>query len=195
LAESYLNNPATLPLPNSLNLHQFLQTVFVGVSGLDGTLVRPAWQANPPKSPDTSIDWMALAIHQGMADANAYLGVGSDGISANLQRNEELQVDLSFYGPNAYSLAGIVRDGFEIPQNLDALTFAKMGFISATLAMHAPDLINEEWRDKWIMTVGFRRQLLRTYPVSTFVSVNGTITTVVGTETYLRAFQSTGGNT
>lgn len=69
-----LPDPNFPVLPGGLSLKQFLQTVFVGVSGLPGDLVRPRWQLNPPKSPDANINWMAIGLAKSKADANAYTG-------------------------------------------------------------------------------------------------------------------------
>lgn len=185
----YLNNPVTPDLPGELTLAQFIQTALAGVSGLDGTLVRPSWQRNPPKPPDIDVNWLAFQIQQGTSDANAFVGTDSSG-TTTLQRHETLRLNLSFYGPDAYDMAGMVRDGFQLSQNREALTTAKMGFVSATDAMHMPDLVNELWRDRWTMQMDLRRMNIRVYPILTFASMAGTVTTVIGTTTYTQAFNS-----
>lgn len=285
-----LPQPIFPELPGTLTFNQFLQTVFVGVSGLPAELVRPKWQVNPPKQPDIYTDWMAIALVGDQPDANAFVGaslgqfatgsisfkngfclqnpragdtitvngvlitfvtstpvgsqvligttpsatafnlqvflasssnilltvasyaffsssiiitynvVGSAGnaftlatvsgaicLSAptllfgsdynnTMQRHADLEIQCAFLGPHALEYADIVRDGFQMQQNLENLRLANMGFVSVGKAMHVPDLINERWVDRFEMTVAMRREIIRTYPVLSFASARGTIT-------------------
>jgi hypothetical protein len=54
---------------------------------------------------------------------------------------------------------------------------ANMGFVATGDIMHIPELINERWFDRYQMGVTLRRQIFRTYPVLSFVSVSGIIVT------------------
>ncbi len=175
----YLLPAAPTPLPGSLTFEQFLQQVFVGISGLPGDLVRPKWQVNPPKQPDFDIDWLAIALVDNEADANAYTGPDSNGVNT-MQRHEALEVACSFYGPNAMDFAALVRDGFQVSQNLEVLRSALMGFVSTNKIMRVPDLVNERWIDRYEMSVFLRREIVRTYPVLNLVSSSGILHTVIG---------------
>lgn len=165
-------------LPGGLTFSQFLQQVFVGISGLDGTLVRPRWQPKPLKSPDLDVNWMAFAVVDNDADAHAFSGVNPDG-SNYTQRHEDLEVQCAFYGTDAMRYATQVRDGFQVQQNLDVLRSASMGFVRTGKAISVPDLIDEIWRNRVEMSVFLRREVLRSYPILTMVSASGTIESIV----------------
>lgn len=175
---TYVNPSLNPVLPNRLSLIQFIQTVMVGVSGLPGTLVRPRWQQKPPPQPGIDTDWLAFGIIFSDPDANGYLGDGpivGDEQTTISQRHEGLEVLCSIYGPNALENADIIRDGFQIPWNLDGLRQGNMGFVCTGKIIHLPELINERWVERYEMTVSLRREIQRTYPILTFISASGTM--------------------
>ncbi len=181
---TYILPTHTTPLPRGLNLTQFIQTVMVGVSGLPGILVRPKWQVDPPKQPDIGVNWMAIGIETLTPDANGYVGVNEDEATVS-QRHEAIDVSCHIYGPDALENADLIRDGFQVPPNLEALRSADMGFVETSTARHLPDLVNQRWINRYIMNVILRREVRRVYPILTFLSARGTIHSVVGDEEYL----------
>jgi len=180
----YIQPSSSQGLPGGLTLAQFIQTVLVGVSGISGTLVRPRWQVNPPKNPDIDINWMAFGVKTITPDTYGYV-VSSSDTSSTYQRQEGIEVELSLYGPDALENAVLISDGFQIPQNRDALKAANMNFTEASPPLHVPDLLNERFVDRVVMSVFLRRQVQRTYSVPTILSSVGTVHTVVGNEEYL----------
>lgn len=184
----YLVPTSTQALPGGLTLNQFLQTVLVGISGLDGTLVRPRWQVAPPKQPDLATNWIAFGVTITTPDANSYVWTNESG-AADSQRQESLEIQCAFYGPDAMDLSGVVRDGFYIQQNLEALRLANMGFASVGSAIHMPDLVNERFINRVEMGVFLRRQVQRVYPILGILSASGKIHTVLGNEEYLLNWQ------
>lgn len=171
----YLTPSTTSGFPGGLTLEQFIQTVLVGLTALPGNLVRPSWQVKPPKRPDNTVNWIAYGITNDTPDANAYVGLDAAS-NFNMQRHEGLEIECSFYGPNAYDILTELRDGFQIHQNIEALNSANMGFTSTSSAPHAPELVNEVWFNRYQMSIFLRRQIQRTYAVLTLISANGTIT-------------------
>lgn len=178
----YLQPTPQFPVvSNTLSITQFLQTVFAGISGLAPDLVRPKWQINPPKQPDITTNWLALAIVNNEADANAYVGsvVDNSNIVNVTQRMEQLEIQCCFYGPQSQEYMSLTRDGFQIEPNRVALTAAKMGFVGTDKGHRMPDLVNERWCDRWEMSFFLNREILRAYPILTFVSASGTINAIV----------------
>lgn len=182
--QPYILPVSTEPLPRNLTLTQFIQTVFVGITGLPGNLVRPKWQVEPPKQPDLSVNWMALGVDVAAPDANAYVDTNTDGAVVS-QRHETLEISSDIYGPDALEIAGLIRDGFQIPTNLEALFYANMGFVEVSPMRHIPDLINERFINRVVMSTFIRREIQRVYPIPTVLSASGVIHYTDGDEEYL----------
>lgn len=180
----YLVPASSSGFPGGLTLNQFLQTVIVGISGLDGTLVRPSWQIAPPKQPDLSVNWLAFGVTITQPDTYLYLSTDNTGATTT-QRHQLLEIQCSVYGTDAMELAGLIQDGFQITQNLEALREANMGFVETGPMNHIPDLVNERFINRVQMSIFLRREVQRTYPILSITSANGTIHTVIGNEEYL----------
>lgn len=161
--------------PHGLTLLQFLQTVLVGLSGLDGTLVRPKWQIKPPPQPDVNTNWLAFGIESDTPNFNAAVVTNKDTGVTTLKRWRTMILQLSFYGPNALDLIEQVQDGFQLGQNLAALTSAKMGLTETGQALHLPELVNEQWFERYEMSVTLQRLVQSVYPIVTIVGAHGTI--------------------
>jgi hypothetical protein len=97
----------------------FLHDTIAGITGFDGTLVRPRWQPQPPTTPARTVDWCAFGVMSVAADFEPWINHYSDpppGFDP-MQRMERQTVLVSFYGPNAQANAGILRDGIYVDQN------------------------------------------------------------------------------
>jgi hypothetical protein len=173
----YIKPVSTVPLPKNLTLTQFLQTVFVGISAFPADLVRPQWQIEPPKQPpEPTIDWIAIGIADLAPDANGYLDTSAANDGATIsQRHEKLEIQCQLYGPNCIDTYGILRDGFQVPNNRIQLDSAAMGFVEITPGRRSPDLVNERWYDRILTSVFIRRKIQRVYPIPTMTSASGVI--------------------
>jgi len=146
----------------------------VGISGISGQLVRPNWQENPPPQPDIKTNWISFGVNVSAPDANAYTNYNADG-SFTSQRHETLEIGTDCFGPDAMYISGLIRDGFQIKTNLDALQLAKMGFVETGPARQIPDLVNERFVGRVNMSIFLRREVIRVYPVPNIISASGTI--------------------
>lgn len=176
-------SPSPVPLEDAA-LVAFLQAIFVGLTGLAGSSVIPRWQQTPPNQPAIGGNWMAFGIMNRKADTFAYeihapaLNSG-DGLDY-LARNEELEILCSFYGTAADSNAALVRDGFQVGQNREALLLAGMALIDCGDILSVPAIMNSQWSYRVDMPVRIRRAIVRTYPILNLLSSAGSIKTETG---------------
>jgi hypothetical protein len=166
--------------PPNLTFVQLLQQMLQQFSGLPGPMVRPDWQPNQPKRPTSQskdpwlVNWIAFGIESVEPDFSAYVGFDTQG-NGLMQRNEQVGLVVNFYGPAAYDNYGLVRDSFQLAQNRATLLKANVVWAYDGTAQHVPELIDEVWYDRWRVVFTLRRQILRSYPILTFVSAGGTI--------------------
>jgi hypothetical protein len=162
--------------PDGDSLDDALQVLVAGVTGLDGTLVRPRWQPEPPLSPDKRVTWCAVGVQSQTPDANPYEmhDPAGDG-DTTMQRHETLDVLVSFYGPQSQVTAGVLRDGLFIGQNRETARAQGLALVEVGPLRRVPDLINQIWRNRVDLGITFRRQVNRTYPIRNLLSAAGTI--------------------
>lgn len=172
----YLLPTSTVPLPGTLTLDQFIQTVLVGLTNLNGNLVRPKFQKDQPKWPDNHVNWLSFRVMLERPDTYSYVGMDANG-NTTQKRNEDVSVQCSFYGPDALAYTGLVRDGLQLQQNLDVLRASNFGFKETGVINLVPDLINEQWVQKFEMELVFRREVVRSYAILSVTTASGTITT------------------
>ena len=149
--------------------------MLAGISGFSSDLVRPAWQANPVPVPDINVNWMAFAILSRRAENDPYQVANNSGLptgQAGLTMivHEDLDILLTFYGPDCLQKAAETRDGFELSQNTEALRLAGMACAELSDIIHAPELVNGRFFDRADTTLTLRREIRREYAVLDFVS-------------------------
>lgn len=177
-AGGYLT-PATSPAPlEGQALNRFLQQVWVGITGLDGMLIRPRWQAEPPAIPPFGTDWMAFGITRRKGDTftstiHDPTGNGNDSV----YRQEMLDILCTFYGPDADNYASLLREGLFVAQNREVLQLNNFGLVEVGEAVAVPEIIKDRWTYRVDMRVTLRRSILRTYPVLNILSAEGTVDT------------------
>ena len=187
----YLKPASTVTLPQNLSVVQFIQSVLVGVSQIDGELVRPQWQGNPPGQPDAKRDWLSFAIKNPKSNTMAVITEDAEG-NNNFLNYQDFEVSCILYGPNAFDNMDLIIDSLEIPQNREALSSVNMKYVEASSAIHAPELINETWFERYDFTLYMRRAKQRVYPVLTILSASGVLVNDVGGRDNTIAFNSGG---
>lgn len=164
------------------SFEDFIQEVFVGITGLDPTLARPRWQEEPPNLPDATQTWMALGVVDWNPDTFAVEehDPSGDGSSV-LKRNEELVVKVSCYGPRAAELNSMLRDGLQIAQNREILDLNGVALIATGRPERVPALIKQKWQNRIDVDVQLRRAIRRVYPVLNLLSAQA----ILDNEKYL----------
>jgi hypothetical protein len=169
--------PAALPAPlQDQALYEALQSMVVGVTGLDGTLVRPRWQPEPSLIPVAGTCWIAIGVTDREADVFPFLGFfPADTTDYQMQRHEEFTMlasvyDLGYNG-EADTVAAVLRDGIMIPQNNDALAVNGIYVVGDSDLAVAPSLFKQRWMYRVDLKIRFRRQITRQYSVDPLVTV------------------------
>ncbi len=169
----YLSPAVVSPPLEGDDLDAEFQKAVVGITGLTGQMVRPRWQPGNPKQPEPTVDWCAIGITTQTPDATPHIqhsgaGNGKD----TLKRHELINVLCTFYGPNSKRYAATMRDGIEMPQNLDVLALVNIGLISVGDIQAVPELINQQWIKRYDLPLTFSRQVVREYAVLNILSAN-----------------------
>ena len=159
----YLTPVGAAPLDDQA-LDRFFHDLFVGLTGLDPTLVRPRWQQDPGNFPPRTTSWLAQGITDVKDEGIAWKGYDASG-NYVVQRTQVLTNRLSFYGPGASALEGLVRDGLQVEQNRASLQAQGFGLVRVGDPRAMPLLLNEQWVKRIDVPVQFRRTITRTYQV------------------------------
>jgi len=159
--------PAGSPAPEEdAELVAIFQQLFAQIVGITGMLVRPRWQAIPPKQPEASVTWCALGVTVSGIDGGPMLEHISAGEGATRYvTHEQIDVATTFYGPLARAAAARLRDGLAIRQNIEPLTAKAMAFIDTGVIRIVPEIVNQTWIHRYDMLARFRRKVTRVYPV------------------------------
>lgn len=159
-------------------LEDFISALLVGLTGLDQTLVRPAWQPEPPNTPALGSDWVAHQIIDSDPDFNAVELHNDDGqgnMNDTFIRHEEITWRLSCIGPNAWKYAGLIRDGLQVEQNRAVLISVGMGLVECGRATPAPMLVKDRYRYRVDLSLTLKREIQRTVPIDSLASASGTL--------------------
>lgn len=163
-------------IPNDQLLEDVLNPTIAGITQLDGNAqIRPRFQEDPPAVPDRSVNWVAFGINRVTSDTAA--AVKQSANSAEVIRYQEIEVLLSWYGPQAGNYAEVFRDGLQIGQNRDLLNQNDLGIISIGEARKAPELFKQKYLIRYDMTLMLRRRTARVFPILTLTGFGITLNT------------------
>lgn len=171
--------PEGAPPLYDLDLDLVFQALVVGVTGLQGSLVRPRTQPKTPPRPEIDVTWCAVGVEsiEPENSASGYYDATADGgQGAQIQTlHERLAVRASFYGPGGQFQAMQFRHGILVEQNREALRLAGMGYVRSGEVRSAPTLVNNLPQRKYDVTLEVNRAVVREYPIRPLLAALGQI--------------------
>ena len=143
------------PGPEEARLEDALHDMVCGITQLPGSLVRPRWQAAPPKAPAPEVNWCAIGIVNGGSPGGVEWHAHG---RSTVDMDERLTVMATFYGPNSAQLAARLRAGLWLEQNRATLRMsANLALVSAGDITAAPELVDLRWLRRHDILLTFAR--------------------------------------
>ncbi|GFM37999.1 phage neck terminator protein [Desulfovibrio psychrotolerans] len=140
-----------------------LHDLIAGITGLQGSLIRPRWQPEPPRQPKPSETWCAFGImDHAVSNFPEVRHVGAGDGSDEIITQSRLTVMVAFYGPEGDATTLLLRDGLHVAQNRAGLRAMGLAFESAGDVTRNPELVGNRWLPRSDMTIFFRRETRRT---------------------------------
>ena len=157
-------------------LEDLWHDTIAGITGLDNTLVRPSRQLDPAQQPAPDVDWCAFDIMRAASDpwpdvAHISAGDGSDMVVDH----DRYEVGAVFYGPNADTLAGLLRRGLCVWQNRSALRSVGIALQSVGDPVTVPELDSMVWRQRVDLSARFSVESRGSYAVLNLLRSTGSI--------------------
>ena len=162
-------------LPNGLTLVQFIQQLIVGITGLNGSLVREKYQTNAPKIEEVEINWCSFSLSTLQKDYDGFIKQNQSGDNSEVTRHQKLIVSASFYGPNSNQIASQFCNGFLLSQNREVLRSGNLNFNGTSDVTFVPEKKNEQWFKRHDVTLTLTQKEVNTTAVQSLESYSGTI--------------------
>jgi hypothetical protein len=155
-----------------LQLEDLLHDWIVGLTGLDPTLVRPAFQPDPPPIPAFEVTWCAFYVTRTENDWDPVVRHWSDGDT--VFRNQRIELTLTFYGPTSGDVALDFRMATGVRQNEEALG-DQVALVSVEDQVTTSEVIKGRWQRRVDVPVVLRRAIQFLYAVEDVASAYGTL--------------------
>lgn len=137
-----------------VQIEDLVSDLIANATGLPTPLIRPRYQASPPKQPSEDTDWCAFGII-GMKEEAAQLIHGDD--IARLHVEDLLDLLCSFYGPAALINARATKNALHIGQNRDPLRRAGLALVEAGDIIQAADFYSGRFFKRFDLSVTLRQ--------------------------------------
>lgn len=154
----------------------YLRLFVSAITGIDKTLVRGRWLQKVGTQPSIGTNWCAVGVDRIETWGTPYQH-GDKPASAtapDLSTRTSWQTLVCtaiFYGSKAHENADILRDGLQLSQNIAELK--RFGFVVQSVddeIRHLPDLMFEQWVDRYDLTFRLGRSITRTFGIRTITN-------------------------
>ncbi|RXK34385.1 hypothetical protein BBD39_10935 [Arsenophonus endosymbiont of Bemisia tabaci Asia II 3] len=152
-------------------LNRLLSRWVCGVSGLPAKHVLPRWQRDQAPLPSPDITWCAFGLIDIESEANPAL-VNQRDESNELWQYETLTCLTSFYGKDGMVYAARFRDGLMLSQNNAELNKSNLTLGNFSQITGFPELINNQWVNRFDITIYLRRKVVRRYYIKSVKDAN-----------------------
>ena len=150
-------------------LNSIFQDLIAAITGLPGSLVRVAFQPNPPQEPPVTTNWCGFNVSAEDGDCPS-IEWHPKTQTYVYKIHDEITVHAMFYGPASRQYALQLRDGLRVPQNTEGLLTSAMRFRTSDRIRAVPEKVNQQWRRRHDISLRFRQEVVREYPVLSFLS-------------------------
>ncbi len=161
-------------------LDRAFHDLVMNLTGLAAQLILPRWQEGPPNMPPNGMSWIAQGVTERRDDVFAWKEWNPGSQTYTLNRNQELDNLVSFYGPNSSTVQALFRDNIAIDQNRDVINALGIALVKVGDPRNLSMQINERWQKRIDVVVTFRRLIWRTYPVDSLLSAPIIVSTDTG---------------
>lgn len=180
--QGYLQPISVLPV-NDRALEDIFGEAIAGITGLNRNDVRPREQPQPPNLPDQEKDWCAFGVTPIEQDTFAYVrqlpALESNG-EGQVERDEILDVFISFYGANSHQFMSHCREGLSVQQNREFLWLQGIKLVGIGRPIKVPSLLKDRYVRRIDLSVQFTRRVVIRYAVRNISIAIGDLHTDTG---------------
>lgn len=177
-APGYLT-PTSAPIEME-GFEDAIQIMVTGVTGLPGKMVRPRYQAKPPKRPAKKENWCAIGVKTFMGTTSWTAHDSEEDGQDVVITQTDFEVLATFYGPRALDMATRLRDGLLMEQNRAELRKAGIGVTGAGEPINAPEMVSGTWVSRFDLPLNMQWETRQTYGVRNLLNAPSVLVTDTG---------------
>lgn len=161
-------------------LEDLIHDVIAGIIDVDGSLVWPMWQQEPPPIPADG-RFTAFGVADTHWDSDPYIQHVED-VGDQLYRNQTMTWVICFYGSDAGQRSSQFINGIPLSQNRNAFRQNGIGYIEVDGPVTTSELFKERYLKRLDCRLRLRRAVVWTYPILHVLGANIEIITDTGYE-------------
>lgn len=139
------------------DIEEAIRETIAGITGLRKLYVRPRFEDEPGNIPTRKDTWCAFGIVSRSEPFSQVVHENAGEGTSRVLSHETLDVQVSFFGPDADDMAVRLRMGLQIAQNREGLWDRNIALVQTGPISILPELVALGWRRRADMTITFRR--------------------------------------